>query len=652
MSVIACMLLKEHRLNEKYFLHYNNNMKQLITSFVFLSFLTFNLLGQKSNEKNKENAFAPNMKSHYCLDMTIVPGGRFIKNASSSGKYLSKDTTLLYPEKKMKTDSVASFYISDHEVTNAEYREFVNWVRDSIARSKLFARSQGKEKHLWGKYTDTVTENIDLQKRQYFVLNWETKLDYSSAEIAFLLADMYISNEESFYKRKEFDNRKLNYCYTDLSNDVKNCINPYPDTSCWMTNFKYSGFHAMKDNYFWRPEYDNYPVVGVNWKQAIAYCDWRTKRYNEELNKMDIRKKAKFVNVKFGLPNSNQWSYASGSDQPHQKFIDLPYLRNKQGCYTSNFGNIYSNSDLIIKRSFDDGASLTALVKSYLTNVFGLYNMFGNVSEWTNDTPTAKPNDFFRNLVNTCSLINDSTPGAIQLYITDPYTKTTLRVTSGSSEHKKIIEQRLQFYNISPQASVEDILKNYIAFNSVDSTYRDTILNIQNSRLLSLRIQNQTKTEEGKGELPEVNIEGVIVTDELPYMTLENPMYLYNNEIGHLEAFEKKYTEQLLEIKIRELKQNWQVIERAERKQIPIDENAILNCHIVQGGSWENQPNYLNPNCKEVYHESESSCKIGFRVVMEAPIIEENGICKNCTSKDRKKMRKIRKYQEEIEKLN
>jgi hypothetical protein len=37
---------------------------------------------------------------------------------------------------------------------------------------------------------------------------------------------------------------------------------------------------------------------------------------------------------------------------------------------------------------------------------------------------------------------------------------------------------------------------------------------------------------------------------------------------------------------------------------------------------------------------------------METPIIEENGICKNCTSKDRKKMRKIRKYQEEIEKLN
>ena len=627
-------------------------MKRIITTFVFMSFLTLHLLGQNSNEKNKKNALAPNMNSHYCLDITIVPGGKFIKNVSASGKYIGKDTTLLYPEKKMKTDSVASFYISDHEVTNAEYREFVNWVRDSIARCKLFVRSSDIEKHLWGKYTNTLTENIDNRTGQYFVLNWETKLDYSSSDIDLLISDMYVSNEERFYTQKEFDNRLISYTYTDVSTNEKIHLNPYPDTLCWVTNFEYSPYQAMTNYYFWRPEYDNYPVVGVTWNQAIAYCDWRTKRYNEELNRMDNGKKAKFANVKFGLPNSNQWSYASFSDQPHQNFRDLPYMRNKQGCYTSNFGSIYLNSDLIIKRSFDDGASSTALVKSYLSNVFGLYNMFGNVSEWTNETPTAKPDDFFRNMINTCSVIYDSIPAAEQLYITDPYTKTTHLVTPGSVEHKKIIEQRLQFYTISPEASLEDILKNYIAFNSVDSSYRDTIFKIQNSRILSSRKQNQTKTEEKKGEIPEEITEGVIVIDELPHKILENPMYLYNNQIGQLEAFEKKYTEQLLERKIRELKQNWQVIDRAERKQIPFDENAIHYCRIVQGGSWENQPNYLNPNCKEVYHQSESSCKIGFRVVMETPIIEENGICKNCTSKERKKMRKIRKYQEEIEKLN
>jgi formylglycine-generating enzyme required for sulfatase activity len=619
-------------------------MKHLIKTFFFLTFLTFHVIGQDSLKKNKENTRTPNLKSPYCLDMTIVPGGDFTLN-SYKMKHLSDDTTLLYANGNVwGRESVASFYISDHEVTNAEYREFVNWVRDSIARSKLFIRVSGEEKKMWGKYTNTVSENIDNRTGQYFVLNWDTKLDYSSAEIAFLLSDMYFSNDDQFYIRKQFDNRLINYTYTDLGTNQKIRLNPYPDTLCWVTNFKYYGLEDMTNSYFWHTAYDNYPVVGVTWNQAIAYCDWRTKCYNEELNKMNARKKAKFVNVKFTLPNSSQWSYASGEDESIHDLTDLPHMRNKQGCYTSNFGCIYLNSDIYVKGYRDDGAFLTANVKSYTSNIFGLYNMFGNVSEWTNDHPTAKPDNFFRNLVNTCSLVNDSIPGATQLYITDPYTKTTKLVKIGSSEHKKMIEQRLQFYNISPDASLEDILKNYIAFNSVDSALRDTILWIVDNALdSSWRVQFQTTPKEQKIELPDGVVEGVIIREERVVSPDETPLYLYNNEFGMLEVFDKEYAEEVLEIKIRELKQNWQVIERAERKQIPFDGNAIDHCHIVQGGSWASQPNYLYASCKEVYHESESSCKIGFRVVMDAPIIEENGICKNCTSKERKKMRKIQK---------
>ena len=359
-------------------------MKHLIKTFFFLTFLTFHVIGQKSLKKNKENARTPNLKSHYCLDMTIVPSGDFTLGSFFRMKHLSDDTTLLYAEKKMSgIESVSSFYISDHEVTNAEYREFVNWVRDSIARCKLFVRVSGEEKKMWGKYTDRVTENIDLQKRQYFVLNWETKLDYSSAEIAFLLSDMYFSNEEQFYLRKQFDNRLISYTYTNLSTNEKIRLNPYLDTLCWARAL-HSYHNPMSRNYFWQTAYDNYPVVGVTWNQAIAYCDWRTKRYNEELNKMNARKKAKFVNVKFTLPNSSQWSYASAEDESNHDFMDLPYSRNEQGCYISNFGNIYLNSNLIVKEFADDGAFFTANVKSYSSNIFGLYNtncLFGRVSE-------------------------------------------------------------------------------------------------------------------------------------------------------------------------------------------------------------------------------------------------------------------------------
>jgi formylglycine-generating enzyme required for sulfatase activity len=607
------------------------------------------LMEQTSNESNKKHAYAPYMKSHYCEGITIVPGGTLINGGGYGANYLSEDTTLLYPS-AVSVDNVASFYISDHEVSNAEYREFVNWVRDSIARCKLFVRVSGEEKKMWGKYTDTVTENIDLQKRQYFVLNWETKLDYSSAEIAFLLSDMYFSSEERINHQKQFDPRKWNYIYTDFNNDVKNSINPYPDTLCWTNEFKFSNFDPITNNYFWHPAYDNYPVVGVSWKQTQAYCDWRTKRYNEELNKMNDKKKSNYVGVKFTLPNSNQWSYASGSDQPNMTYKNLPYNRNEQGCYTANFGSIYLNSDLNVKNLADDGAFLTAKVKSYSVNFFGLYNMFGNVSEWTNDNPTANPDNFFKNLINRCSSIfYDSTSKDKQIYITDPYTKTTQLVSSGSPEHKKIIEQRLQFYNISPNSSVDEILKNYIAFNSVDSSFRDKIRKLQITKWLSDKKQDQIKTDEKNSDLNKgpIDIDGVIITEELPIKMYENPLELYNNYSGCLETMEKKWTEQKIVNIISELKQNWEVIERAERIQNPLFENAIDKCRIVQGGSWVNQPHYLNATCKEVYHESEASCKIGFRVIMEATIIEENGICKNCTSNDRKKMKLFRENHQE-----
>lgn len=116
---------------------------------------------------------------------------------------------------KSKMVSVQAFYIDDAEISNNEYRQFVYWVRDSIARRLLLAGGQEdfgipQEDFLatWPVYTG----DNNLQESY---INWEQEIDWESSdeEIRTLLQPMYLPEGERFYNRKEIDTRKLNYEY-------------------------------------------------------------------------------------------------------------------------------------------------------------------------------------------------------------------------------------------------------------------------------------------------------------------------------------------------------------------------------------------------------------------------------------------------------
>ena len=148
-------------------------------------------------------------------------------------------------------------------------------------------------------------------------------------------------------------------------------INIYPDTLCWMRDFTYKESVDLASNYFWNSAYDNYPVVGVTWKQAKAFSVWRSQIYNSWLeSNHDI-----FVND-FRLPTEVQWERASrggleSSDYPWGG----PYIRNSAGCFLANFKPMRGSY-------FEDGGVHTVKVYSYQPNGFSLYCMAGNVAEW------------------------------------------------------------------------------------------------------------------------------------------------------------------------------------------------------------------------------------------------------------------------------
>lgn len=259
-----------------------------------------------------------------------------------------------------KSISLQGFFMDDTEITNNEYRQFVFWVRDSIAHTIMGDLIQD----------DNGNESID----------WEMELDYADPT----LDEMYYQGDMAFSGKREMDPKKLKYKYewfdwqgaasrgTERKSHIKKEeIEIYPDTMCWIRDFSYSYNEPFTRNYFWHPAFDDYPVVGVNWHQATAFCDWRTRLYDKYKAEDEVNTEI------YRLPSEAEWEYASrgGHDLAPYPWGGY-YVRNAKGCLLANFKPGRGNYP-------EDGGLYTVKADAYFPNDYGLYNMSGNVAEWT-----------------------------------------------------------------------------------------------------------------------------------------------------------------------------------------------------------------------------------------------------------------------------
>ncbi len=377
------------------------------------------ILGSCSNYNTGELVGVQGRKAYIEPDpygMLFIPAGSFTMGPS--------DQDIAWTQNALsRTVSIDAFWMDETEITNNEYRQFVFWVKDSIIRKEL-------AKDVDDFMLKTKDGEPLVDKSQENRINWETPLSdirkdddlkmriYGDPSTGDPGLGIYYSGVDQLAPRgKELDVSKLiyNYYWVDLHQaarkgnrmqlqyttggssatvsyggqvvrpdgtreDItsrgsfvhKDWVLVYPDTLCWIADFTYSYNEPMSTMYFWHASYDNYPVVGVNWKQANAFCIWRTNFLNDALAQQDLP-----LVQDYRLPIEAEWEFAARGNLDNSMYPwGGVYLRNKLGCFVANFKPLRGNY-------VDDGALATERVATFSANEYGLYDMAGNVAEWT-----------------------------------------------------------------------------------------------------------------------------------------------------------------------------------------------------------------------------------------------------------------------------
>ncbi len=359
--------------------------------------------------------------------MTLVPGGAFIMGKADDDIADMKNAP-------PKTVTVRTFYMDETEITNSEYRQFTNWVRDSIVRMRLAieadfngAEAGGEgigeyafldsdpesmsvyEKYMYDNYTSFSEDYEGRKLNKDIDIIWDTN-EYPDEAYARVMDSMYIPLEESYNGQRTIDVKKLNFKYRwmDIQKAARSKaqkrsdfiiteeVAVYPDTAVWIKDFNYSYNEPMHNDYYWHSAFDDYPVVGVSWKQAKAFTQWRTLYHNA------FRKEKGTHDVpSYRLPTEAEWEYAArGGLQSATYPWGGPYAKNDRGCFMANFKPLRGDYAA-------DQALYTVEAKSYEPNDYNLYNMAGNVSEWVNSSYDAAAYEYMSSMNPTVNNEDD-----------------------------------------------------------------------------------------------------------------------------------------------------------------------------------------------------------------------------------------------------
>ena len=452
-----------------------------------------------------------------------------------------------------KTVTISSFYIDETEVRNMDYVEYLHWIkRHYVNENSPFFTGTARPEIYTKALPDSLVWRDKLGENEMFLNNYLRHPAYREYPVVGVSWEQ--ANDYCIWRTDRVNERIL--INTGLLMEVT-----HPDREGVEVAFTTDGYLHGSEDYL---------------------SNFVTEQQKDRIRNITALKsddEGRYTNMEDGLllpnyrlPTEAEWEHAAlgyignniGENHDNRKIY--PWngsgLRNdtkkNQGQIMANFKR-GRGDNMGVAGSLNDDADITAPVRSYWPNDYGLFNMAGNVSEWvadvyrpiTEQTTTADHRPFRGNVYKTHQIDQNAGPGE------NPY----------------IIDE---------QGHIKDTL-----VNSSDNIYRRNYKKANNINFLDGDIESQmgTKWNDNKTEKSSQDTENV--------------------KIDKINNNTSKYKDSTFASNSNEMYDYGNTTLISDRTR------------VYKGGSWKDRAYWLNPGTRRFLDQSQSTDCIGFRCAMD-----------------------------------
>lgn len=454
---------------------------------------------------------------------------------------------------------VQSFYMDETEVTNVMYLEYLDWI------ARVYPRNDPNFKAIYdGAVPDTLVWRNRLGYSEMMVENYlrhPAYAEYPVVGVSWIQAVEFAQWRTD--RVNELGLQKAGYLTRGTEYEATADANFSTDTYITAPTLTYGGNDSIIN-----------PSSGRGRRAQIT-------KNGDTINVYASRETGA-IQLKYRLPSEAEWEYAAlGMSELRSYNVyrgrkkypwDGQYTRSgkrsRRGDQLANFKQGKGDYGGIAGWS-DDGADITAEVKSFDPNDYGLYDMAGNVAEWVADVyrPIVDDefNDFnyFRGNVYTKNSINND--GTVKIVTIDDVVYDTL-------SNGKVVARNLpgEIVQVAVDENETYLRSN---FNVSDN------INFRDGDKKSSRYFEDFNDDEEDGET-----------------SYTSKMYnapLHNIEKDSTGKMIKEYDK--------------------TNTRTSLISDAV---RVYKGGSWKDRDYWLDPAQRRYYPEDMATAYIGFRCAM------------------------------------